>query len=318
MGISGLHIREFREEDSGALGELFFRTIHTVNLGDYTQAQVDAWAPADRDMAAWSKRFEGRHTFVAEVGGQIAGFAELDPSGHIDRFYVGADFVGRGVGRELFSEVERKALCLNIRRLHLEGSITARPFFERCGFRVVKEQTVKPRGVAMKNFVMEKELPALPLICRTSARILLLTPEREVLLVKIANPSGGWVGWITPGGGIEAGETEEAGLKRELMEELGFPTDGSERKVWTRTHRFPWGDKILEQSEVYFLRHCRRFEPGRNSEVANGKMPDYRELRWWKISEILASSESFAPRRLGYFLESLEKAPPATPIDVGI
>jgi putative acetyltransferase len=318
MGITALHIREYEPTDSEALAALFFRTIRTVNLGDYTQEQVEAWAPVDRDLVAWAKRFEGRHTFVAEVDGQIAGFAELDPSGHIDRFYVGADFLGRGVGKELFLEVERKALCLQIRRLDLEGSITARPFFERCGFRVIKEQTVRPRGVAMNNFVMEKELPILPLIRRTSARILLLTPEREVLLVKIANPSGGWVGWITPGGGIEAGETEEAGLKRELKEELGFPTDGSERKVWTRTHRFPWNDKILEQSEVYFLRHCRRFEPGKNSEVANGKMPDYQDMRWWEISQILSSDESFAPRRLGHFLDLLTKGIPAAPIDVGI
>lgn len=318
MGISGLHIREYQPADSDALAALFFRTIRTVNLGDYTQEQVEAWAPVDRDLKAWAERFRGRHTFVAEVDNALAGFAELDPNGYIDRFYVSADFVGRGVGKELFREIERQALCLGLTRLHLEGSITARPFFERCGFRVVKEQTVKPRGVAMNNFVMEKDLPALPLVCRRSARILLVSPGREILLVKIANPSGGWEGWITPGGGIEAGESEEEGLRRELREELGFATDGSERKVWARKHRFPWAGQILEQEEIYFLRHCPKFQPGQGSEVVKGDMPDFREFRWWKIRDILASEEKFAPRRLGYFLEKLEEGMPAEPIDVGI
>lgn len=44
-------------------------------------------------------------------------------------------------------------------RIFTEASITARPFFERQGFRVVREQTVSRQGVSMINFVMEKDLP---------------------------------------------------------------------------------------------------------------------------------------------------------------
>ena len=35
-------------------------------------------------------------------------------------------------------------------------SITARPFFEKRGYRVVKEQQVERRGIRLTNFVMEK------------------------------------------------------------------------------------------------------------------------------------------------------------------
>jgi putative acetyltransferase len=45
-----------------------------------------------------------------------------------------------------------------LKRVFTEASITARPFFERRGFRVVREQIVMVRGVGMKNFVKEKDL----------------------------------------------------------------------------------------------------------------------------------------------------------------
>lgn len=36
------------------------------------------------------------------------------------------------------------------------ASITARPFFEKRGYRVIREQLVERRGEKLKNFVMEK------------------------------------------------------------------------------------------------------------------------------------------------------------------
>ena len=68
--------------------------------------------------------------------------------------------MGRGVGQGLYEAVEREARALGLRRIFTEASITARPFFERRGFRVVRERTVVVRGVSMTNFAMEKPLPS--------------------------------------------------------------------------------------------------------------------------------------------------------------
>ena len=45
-----------------------------------------------------------------------------------------------------------------ISRLYSEVSITARPFYERMGFNLVREQQVEMRGQLMTNFVMEQYL----------------------------------------------------------------------------------------------------------------------------------------------------------------
>lgn len=53
---------------------------------------------------------------------------------------------------------------------------------------------------------------------RHAIRAILLTPQLEVLLMRIQPPEGGEGFWITPGGGLEPDESAEAGLRRELRE----------------------------------------------------------------------------------------------------
>jgi putative acetyltransferase len=151
-------IRGFQTEDSDLLSSLLFQTVRRINIRDYTQAQVEAWAPTNRDMEKWRKSFAGKVVFIAEEKEKIIGFGELDPNGHIDRFYVDADWVGKGVGKSIYKEIELQAMTRNIHRLFVEASITAKPFFLRMGFVLIREQTVNVKGTEMNNFVMEKRL----------------------------------------------------------------------------------------------------------------------------------------------------------------
>ena len=141
-------LRAYRGSDLPAILSLFRDTVHTVCARDYTRPQLDAWAPAEQDAAAWDASLRAHRTLVAEENGSILGFADLGSDGYLDRLYVRRDWQGRGVA---------SALCAALpgaRRTH--ASITARPFFERRGWHVVKEQRVERRGVRLTNFVMEK------------------------------------------------------------------------------------------------------------------------------------------------------------------
>ena len=152
-------IRDYREGDAPEIVRLFYGTVRSVNRADYSDEQVEAWAPAVPDPDEWHDRMAGRETLVAEEGGEVVGFVELEYDGRLDMLYVRKDAVGRGVGRRLYEAVERKARGQGLGWIFTEASITARPFFEQQGFRVVREQMVSRRGVSMANFVMERELP---------------------------------------------------------------------------------------------------------------------------------------------------------------
>ena len=151
-------LRPFRPDDAPVLLTLFRDTIRRVNCRDYSPAQIAAWASDDIDPDAWATRFAGRFAVVAEDEGRLAGFADLEANGHVDRFYVSADYQGQGVGRALLAEVVAEARRLGLVRLFVEASITARPFFESQGFAVLAPQVVVCRGVEFVNDRMERVL----------------------------------------------------------------------------------------------------------------------------------------------------------------
>ena len=149
-----VQLRPYREGDCPALAALFTDTVHTVNAADYTPAQLDAWAPAaGPDLQDWDQRFKDHITLVAEVEGRLAGFADLDPAaGYLDRLYVGSRFQRQGVATALCNALEEAAAGPVV----THASVTARPFFARRGYRVLRAQQVERRGVTLANYVMEK------------------------------------------------------------------------------------------------------------------------------------------------------------------
>ena len=158
MTTENTTIRDYDADDAPQIVRLFYETVCSVNRADYSEEQVRAWAPGVPDPEEWHARMADRRTLVAEEGGEVVGFAELEEDGHLDMLYVRGDAVGRGVGQRLYQAVEREGRRRRLGQIFTEASITARPFFERQGFRVVREQTVSRRGVSMTNFAMEKPL----------------------------------------------------------------------------------------------------------------------------------------------------------------
>ena len=158
MATQSTKIRCYGARDAPQPARLFYGTVHSVNRQDYSEEQLRAWAPGVPDPEEWHARMAGRRTLVAEEGGEVVGFAELEDDGHLGMLYVRGDAVGRGVGQRLYQAVEREGRRRRLGQIFTEASITARPFFERQGFRVVREQTVSRRGVSMTNFAMEKPL----------------------------------------------------------------------------------------------------------------------------------------------------------------
>ena len=153
-----LTLRRYRPSDTPALLALFHDTIHAVNARDYAPDQLNAWAPPTQDADAWAVRLSTRDTLIAQGGLLIVGFCDLEADGHLDHLYCHADYQRRGVGTLLVEEIEKIAREKGITRLTTEASITARPFFEARGFRVLQPQTVHVRGAAFVNYCMEKEI----------------------------------------------------------------------------------------------------------------------------------------------------------------
>ena len=132
-------------------------------------------------------------------------------------------------------------------------------------------------------------------IRRNAIRAIVLTPEHKVLLMRIRAPEGGDWFWITPGGGLEAGETEELGLRRELKEELGLERFAIGPLVWRRQHTFNWGGRRICQREQYHIVHVAEFDP-RMSDSVEAQVLD--RFRWWRADELARAQEALTPKSL--------------------
>ncbi|MBN9507734.1 MAG: GNAT family N-acetyltransferase [Alphaproteobacteria bacterium] len=155
-----LAVRPYAPADAEALIALFKGAVRIVARRDYSEAQVMAWAPDDIERTLFAARCASRPTWVAETGGTVVGFTDLEPDGHLDMMFVHPGFQRQGVASALLRQVEDAAGAGHLRRLFTEASITARPFFERRGFRVIAPETVARRGQALLRFRMEKFLRA--------------------------------------------------------------------------------------------------------------------------------------------------------------
>ncbi len=147
-------LREYRPGDLTELAALFYETVHTVCAGEYTPEQLDAWAPGEVDEPSWDRTLTARHALVAEIGGAIAGFGDMDETGYLDRLYVHKDFRRRGVGSAICEALEGRVRG----KVVTFASKTARPFFEKRGWRVLRRNVVIRRGVELENYYMEKEI----------------------------------------------------------------------------------------------------------------------------------------------------------------
>jgi putative acetyltransferase len=150
-------IRPATEADLEAITWLFAETIRAVNARDYNEEQIRVWTAAAENEEKWRQRIRTQHFLLAEMAQRIAGFASITNQGYLDMMYVDKDCQAQGIGRRLLRAIEDIAGSLGIRRIESDVSITARPFFEKHGYRVDKEQQVMVREVILNNYKMSKE-----------------------------------------------------------------------------------------------------------------------------------------------------------------
>lgn len=152
-----VEIRNYKKSDAKEIAQIYYNTIHEINIRDYSKEQVDAWAPIETSKEEhWINRYKSREPIVAVIGENIVGFAEFDSNGYIDCFFVHSNYQGYGIGSVLMRYIENIARERNISRIYANVSITAKRFFEKYHFTVKKEQLVEFNGVTFKNFEMEK------------------------------------------------------------------------------------------------------------------------------------------------------------------
>jgi 8-oxo-dGTP pyrophosphatase MutT (NUDIX family) len=138
---------------------------------------------------------------------------------------------------------------------------------------------------------------------RVGGRIILLDPVDRVLLIH-ERIEGGQTHWLTPGGGLEPGETPAQAARREVYEEIGLHVELAEdaAAVLVTQRLWSWAGVTYDQIDHFFLGRVAaaiEIAPQGLTAMEHETLIGH---RWWTVAELRATGEVIVPAELADLL----------------
>lgn len=156
-------LRSATAEDCARILECHSAALTELCRSAYADTRLAEWV-AGLTPEIYLPAIETDVFIVAEVGTEIAAFAEFDPSdGQIAAVYVHPRYFRQRLGTALYHRVEDEARKADVAELSLLSSLPAVPFYEHLGF-AREAPTVMPLdgGIEIPCIPMTKTLTRLP------------------------------------------------------------------------------------------------------------------------------------------------------------
>ena len=130
---------------------------------------------------------------------------------------------------------------------------------------------------------------------RKSSRAIILNKKKQMFLFQYQFDylTDDEAIWITPGGGLEVGESFDDALKRELYEELGIQLKQSYKQVYYRNPIYTLKNGNQVQSEERFYLIYLNEETFLYDSWTESEKKRMLKGKWWSVEEIRISSDKF-------------------------
>ncbi|MBH0009416.1 NUDIX hydrolase [Salinibacterium sp. SWN1162] len=134
---------------------------------------------------------------------------------------------------------------------------------------------------------------------RATSRVLLFDREQRFLLFLTKAPdTSGIARWLTPGGGVDAGESHHDAAVRELREETGLEIGDLGEPVWTHDFVTEWDRANHDTGHaVFYEAEVDAFVPSQELWTDDERV-DVLEYRWWTRDELRSTSDRYEPAEL--------------------
>jgi 8-oxo-dGTP pyrophosphatase MutT (NUDIX family) len=127
--------------------------------------------------------------------------------------------------------------------------------------------------------------------------VLLIDDRDRILLFADSDPGiPGVRWWITPGGGIDDGESEAVAAVREVEEETGLRITEADLlgPTMRRTVVHGYSDVVIDQQDVFYACWVPAFEVSTAGHTED-ELLTMVEHRWWTRAELAATDEEIWP-----------------------
>ena len=158
--------------DAESIWNIHTDCINMLCSSHYSQQQIESWAERQRPER-YAKLIQRDDDFVViedstQTPPQVVGFGHQgqcsDPrfSPNVDfeiyGFYISPSVKRQGAGRALLAELKKRALSQRGTRLGACSTLNAIPFYEACGFTVMKESVHSPGELDLSCKILEQDI----------------------------------------------------------------------------------------------------------------------------------------------------------------
>jgi len=151
-----MKIRLQKIEDATEIARLHRATIRHINSNDYSQDIIEVWSA--RTSASRFKNLDTVKRWVAIEDEKIICFCDHDFKGELLGLYVHKDHLGKQVGTKLLKKAEDSMKKMGFKEIKMEATVTAKPFYEKKGYKVIKQSFHKIEDKKIQVFIMKKHL----------------------------------------------------------------------------------------------------------------------------------------------------------------
>lgn len=167
--MSHFDVRKATLRDEASVSDVLEASYSMLLASSYSRAVLDDALPkmakANRLLLSSGKYYvaECDEGSMVGCGGwslERPGTGEVAPLlGHVRHFGVSPTWIGRGVGRSIYSMCEEQARAAGVRRLECDASLNAEGFYAALGFRPVRSinVTLGP-DVSLPGILMERSI----------------------------------------------------------------------------------------------------------------------------------------------------------------